>query len=393
MHVREMSELLSVEIHEKVLSGESFYWGVGKIGELKVWQCGAHGECSLAGVQLAALDFARRNGKTIEWSYNMRTETKAHGKAGKQPTAPLMAALASLSRDMTTPEIYEFSRCENIIQKGLDTFVEVGAALITIRDKRLYRATHATFELYCVQRWQMTARRAHQLCAASAVVNNLLMAGKVNNCSPPAADPKTYEFEEEAAQEERPATPVPTTESQARPLTRLSPENQPRAWEAAVARSNGQVPTARVVEEEVNRLEPRSKSFNTVQEDFELEVQEPEKPEPKGTKLSLGQRQEMVSKLQHLIKELRELQTLYLRADDIEMMDRLENGLKRLQESLEIYRAKPVRTEDPKPLRRPRPVMKRSRVKKQKHTAASRALMSARARARWKKMKALRKAN
>lgn len=35
---------------------------------------------------------------------------------------------------------------EATIERGLKTFVEVGGALLAIRNARLYRATHATFE-------------------------------------------------------------------------------------------------------------------------------------------------------------------------------------------------------------------------------------------------------
>jgi hypothetical protein len=37
---------------------------------------------------------------------------------------------------------------ENVIERGLSTFVEVGNALLEIRDSKLYRETHPTFEAY-----------------------------------------------------------------------------------------------------------------------------------------------------------------------------------------------------------------------------------------------------
>ena len=42
---------------------------------------------------------------------------------------------------------------EHIIDQGIKTFVEVGHALLVIRDERLYRERHETFEDYLRQRW------------------------------------------------------------------------------------------------------------------------------------------------------------------------------------------------------------------------------------------------
>lgn len=60
-------------------------------------------------------------------------------------------------------------RLEETIERGLATFVEVGRALIEIRDGRLYRETYGTFEDYCAQRWQFTTGRARQLVGAAEV--------------------------------------------------------------------------------------------------------------------------------------------------------------------------------------------------------------------------------
>jgi protein gp37 len=62
---------------------------------------------------------------------------------------------------------------EAIIERGLSTFIEVGTALLEIRNGRLYRATHATFEEYCEKRWHFSRPRAYQLMDAAQVVSNL----------------------------------------------------------------------------------------------------------------------------------------------------------------------------------------------------------------------------
>lgn len=70
------------------------------------------------------------------------------------------------------------SDCEQVIERGLTTFVEVGQALATIRDGRLYKDGHATFEDYCRDRWGFNDSRARQLIAASEVAKEI---GTVTN--------------------------------------------------------------------------------------------------------------------------------------------------------------------------------------------------------------------
>ena len=62
---------------------------------------------------------------------------------------------------------------ETVIERGKQTFVEVGQALMGIRDGRLYRETHATFEAYCQKRWGFTHRFANLQIAAATVSGNL----------------------------------------------------------------------------------------------------------------------------------------------------------------------------------------------------------------------------
>jgi hypothetical protein len=58
---------------------------------------------------------------------------------------------------------------ETVIEGGVQTFVEVGLALSEIRDARLYRQTHGSFEAYCEERWGFSGRRGRQLMAAAEV--------------------------------------------------------------------------------------------------------------------------------------------------------------------------------------------------------------------------------
>lgn len=68
---------------------------------------------------------------------------------------------------LTESERRKFTDLETIVEHGLQTFVEVGAALAMIREQRLYRADHDTFEAYCEERWGWTSARARQLIASA----------------------------------------------------------------------------------------------------------------------------------------------------------------------------------------------------------------------------------
>lgn len=62
---------------------------------------------------------------------------------------------------------------EEIIDRGLASFVEVGNALIEIRDAKMYGSEYATFEEYCDKRFGFTRQRAYQLIAATKTVREM----------------------------------------------------------------------------------------------------------------------------------------------------------------------------------------------------------------------------
>jgi hypothetical protein len=65
------------------------------------------------------------------------------------------------------------SECEMVIERGQQTFVEVGLALLEIRDRRLYREGWPTFEDYCQERWGWTRDSAYKHIAAAEVAANV----------------------------------------------------------------------------------------------------------------------------------------------------------------------------------------------------------------------------
>jgi len=66
---------------------------------------------------------------------------------------------------------------EGLIARGLETFVEVGKALLEIRDSRLYRGSHATWEAYCRERWSWSKTHANRQIDAAQVAIHLTPMG------------------------------------------------------------------------------------------------------------------------------------------------------------------------------------------------------------------------
>lgn len=120
--------------------------------------------------------------------------------------------------ELTITEQASLLKLESRIEKGLQSFYEVGSALLTIRDSRLYRGTHGTFEAYCQDRWHMSRPRAYQLIEAAKVKENLSTT-----------------------------VDIPSSERITRPLASLPHDKQPQAWQQAVETApEGKVTAAHV---------------------------------------------------------------------------------------------------------------------------------------------------
>jgi len=74
------------------------------------------------------------------------------------------------------------TECEVVIARGLDTFVEVGLALLEIRDRRLYREQgYERFEDYCRERWRFSRVHAHRMIEAAEVAAMLPIGNTPTN--------------------------------------------------------------------------------------------------------------------------------------------------------------------------------------------------------------------
>jgi len=104
---------------------------------------------------------------------------------------------------LTEAERLRLEKCEAIIQHGLETFLQVGQALLEIRNERLYRAGYLSFETYCRDKWQLSRSHVHRIIEASEVMYNLMPLGIEH---------------------------LPDNEKQVRPLTRLAADDQRMVW-------------------------------------------------------------------------------------------------------------------------------------------------------------------
>lgn len=144
--------------------------------------------------------------------------------------------IPTMKHALLPAESATLQRLEGVIRRGFKAWIEVGEALSEIREKRLYRATHKTFEDYCRDRWDMSRQAASRMIAGLSVVKDLS-----------TRDDKT---------EDEPI--VPETPWAAQPLVRLEPEQRREAWDKAVEDADGNAPTHDQVEAAAEQVAPRS---------------------------------------------------------------------------------------------------------------------------------------
>ncbi|MDF5720211.1 MAG: hypothetical protein PUP91_06920 [Rhizonema sp. PD37] len=118
-------------------------------------------------------------------------------------------------------------------------FYEAGKALTELRDRKLYRSTHKTFEEYCRVRFGHSRQKSNYLIAAAGVFDNLTTICCQNS---PIEDKKND------------LLILPTTEGQVRPLTKLQPNQQCEVWLRAVEEAGGRMPSGRIVQDIVQRV-------------------------------------------------------------------------------------------------------------------------------------------
>lgn len=133
---------------------------------------------------------------------------------------------------LQTEERRQLEKCEDVLRKGLGTFFEVGQALLTIREARLYREKFSTFEAYCHQRWAISRNYAWHLMGAAERVRLLPDDAK---------------------------TPRPANECQVRPFLKLEVEAFPKAWEQVITKAKDGKITPALVRGVVAQMVPQGR--------------------------------------------------------------------------------------------------------------------------------------
>lgn len=186
----------------------------------------------------------------------------------------------------------ELERCEVVIKQGLKTFVEVGQALMLIREKKLYRAEFGTFEDYCQDKWQLKKSQTYRLIDAANVVENIKL--------PPGGK-------------------LPQTEKHARPLTKLEPELQAEAWQKVV-KEHGDKITHNKVEEVVKEFVPINNELKQAKKEPMFAAETPEELLKKAKEVA---KQRAAEKREKIYKKG---STPNVPAEDKALIERIDKG-------------------------------------------------------------------
>ncbi|MCC5602145.1 hypothetical protein [Nostoc favosum] len=185
----------------------------------------------------------------------------------ENPVTATITVTAVEIPELIEQEIRDRLHLERKVERA---FFEAGKALTELRDRRLYRSTHQTFEEYCRDRFSYTYRHVNYLIAGSKIVDNIKMG--TNSSQNESQD----EMGTNSSQI------LPTSEVQVRPLTKLEPSQQPEAWQQAVEEAGGKVPSGRIVKDVVQRIMERAKIPNTYQIGEVCQIVVKDNPELRG---------------------------------------------------------------------------------------------------------------
>ncbi|MHC5762844.1 hypothetical protein, partial [Nostoc sp.] len=154
---------------------------------------------------------------------------------------------ASATITVTAVEIRELTEEEQSLRLHLErrverAFLEAGQALMELRDRRLYRSTHQTFEEYCRDRFNYSRDAAYLKISATVVYENL------------------QKFLPTIGRQ----IPMPTNERQLRFLAKaeLEPAVQANVWQQAVEQAGNKIPSGRIVKDVVDRIRESPKVPN-----------------------------------------------------------------------------------------------------------------------------------
>lgn len=213
-------------------------------------------------------------------------------------------ATGEITEPMTRDERKALNEAEAAIEDGLASFVKVGEALADVRDRRLYRSSHPTFEAYCRDRWEIGKSRAYQLIDA-AVVTSTIVDGI-----------------------------QPTNEGQARELSGLNGDEATAVMVQALSLASG-APTAATIRKAREQVAPKPAMAKTVDHAALADAAIAEFPD-----------------LAYYRDEVRDLEHCWRLADTLRLLaarGELDERLANLRKSIELDRSKRNGTYVPTP--------------------------------------------
>ncbi len=176
------------------------------------------------GIKLKLIDFGAR---APQEAFGVDDDSTMEPAMPSEKTPDSNHTPVEVVEELSPEEESDRQRLELKVERS---FYEAGSSLRELRDRRLYRSTHKTFENYCHHRFNYARRAAYCLISAADVVDNLSKCDQIDHI-------------------------LPTKENQCRPLAKLEPEEQAIVWQSAVEQSGGKVPPARIVKDVAMRYQ------------------------------------------------------------------------------------------------------------------------------------------
>ncbi|CCQ56423.1 MAG: hypothetical protein MK111_22695 [Crocosphaera sp.] len=213
-----------------------------------------------------------------------------------EQSTPIVEVVQSSNLSDTDELTHEEARDRGNLERKVErAFYEAGKALQELRERRLYRNTHKTFESYCQERFGHSRQKANFLIAGAKAYDNLTtnccqtdpenlttngtqtetetqmttngcqnqdespISLTTNRAQNPEVEMTTNGLQTEMAKMTTNGTQIlPTSEGQVRPLTKLEPDQQREAWQKAVEQAGGKVPSGRIVKSIVDQIRERN---------------------------------------------------------------------------------------------------------------------------------------